>query len=168
MIKQTIALLLVVALLTLPVSALRTESEYSAEAFEAALYGELRPLASDFLKAEEAYGVSALYLASIAALESGWGKECFRQNNIFGFGQLAFSSKAECIDYVARYLSENYLSPGGMYYNGMSIEGINVRWNGRPEWAEAVEAIKEQIESRCKEFVNQRTGEVPAEGLSQP
>ena len=62
----------------------------------------LSDYAEEFLAAEEKYGVNAVFLASLAAFESGWGKHCFRQNNLFGWGKKEFCSKEECIDFVAR------------------------------------------------------------------
>lgn len=92
----------------------------------------------DFIDAEEKYGVRADFIAAIAALESGWGRHQFLANNVMGFGSRAFNSISECIDYVAGFLAENYLQPGGRYYNGATVAGVCVCYNGRAEWANAV------------------------------
>ena len=86
-------------------------------------------------------------VAAVAALESGWGRYQFRPNNIMGFGQMEFSSMEECIDTVAAYLAKHYLSPDGKYYNGETVEGVCVRYNGNPEWAEVVQQIMEEVRS---------------------
>ncbi len=100
-----------------------------------------------FIDAESEYGVRADFLAAVAALESGWGRYQFRPNNIMGFGQKEFSSMEECIDTVAAYLAKHYLSPDGKYYNGETVEGVCVRYNGNLEWAEVVQQIMEEVRS---------------------
>ena len=100
-----------------------------------------------FIDAEAKHGVRADFLAAVAALESGWGRYQFRPNNIMGFGQMEFSSMEECIDTVAAYLAKHYLSPDGKYYNGETVEGVCVRYNGSPEWAESVQQIMEEVRS---------------------
>lgn len=100
-----------------------------------------------FIDAEVKHGVRADFLAAVAALESGWGRYQFRPNNIMGFGQKEFSSMEECIDTVAAYLAKHYLSPDGKYYNGETVEGVCVRYNGNPEWAEVVQQIMEEVRS---------------------
>ena len=57
---------------------LTTPSGFSAEELSKGLRGELSFLAEEFVAAEENYGVNALFLCAVAALESGWGKYCFR------------------------------------------------------------------------------------------
>lgn len=104
-------------------------------------------LEQTFIDAEDKHGVRADFLAAVAALESGWGRYQFRPNNIMGFGQMEFSSMEECIDTVAAYLAKNYLSPDGKYYNGETVAGVCIRYNGSPEWAESVQQIMEEVRS---------------------
>lgn len=152
-IAAVMAAIIMAFVIPIGAGAVSGRTQYSVEALENALYHELKPLAADFLQAERKYGVNALYLAGIAALESGWGRYCFEENNIFGFycGK-TFPSKSACIDYVAAFMRENYLSQGGKYYNGATLEGINCYWNGNPQWVREVEAIKTQIENRCRKY----------------
>ena len=96
----------------------------SAEELEKVLKGELKNYAQEFIWAEEDYGINACFLASIAALESGWGEHRFRTNNIFGFGRMEFESVPDCIDYVAWYLRKHYLNEEGRYYRGGTIEAV--------------------------------------------
>ena len=91
-------------------------------------------LEEEFWQAEQKYGVNCVFLMSIAALESGWGTSLFRTNNMFGFGSKGFSSKAECIDTVARSLKNNYLSEDGPFYYGTSIKHVNRRYAANPQW----------------------------------
>ena len=91
-----------------------------------------------FWKAEQDYGVNCLFVMGIASLESANGTMCFRPNNMFGFGSSGFSSKAECIDVVARALANNYLSPSGSLYNGKRITDVNKRYAASSTWDEKV------------------------------
>lgn len=126
-------------------------SGYTAEELAAGLNGALKEYAWCFVKAEEETGINAAFLASVAALESGWASSglAVNRNNLFGWtaqgSYMRFSSKEECISYVARCIKELYLTPGGRYFNGYYISDINVRYNGRPVWESTVEGIMSQI-----------------------
>lgn len=127
------------------------DRDYAAHLEEALLY-ELKPLAYAFVEAEQKYGVSAVMLSSIAAIESGWGRHCFAENNIFGFGQKSFESKEACIDYVASYLRLVYLTPGGRCFRGYALEDIAVSYcPDTPEWAPAVRNVMDRIENRMRQ-----------------
>ncbi len=82
-----------------------------------------------FFAAEQKYGVNCLFLISVAALESGWGTIMFRPNNMFGFGNRGFSSKEECIDYVARQISIYYFGKGQY-----TPRTINRTYAANPAW----------------------------------
>lgn len=133
---------------------LTRKSGYSAKQLSAGLRKELLPLAEEFLSAEEKYGVNAVFLAAVAALESGWGEYCFRRNNIFGWSGKSFSSKEECIDFVARKIAENYLSPDGKYYRGKSVSAVNCCYNGLEIWDKKVREIMAMICRACGEPQN--------------
>ena len=115
----------------------------SAEELEERLKGNLKPYAQAFLYAEEDYEINACFLASIAALESGWGEHQFRPNNIFGFGRMEFESVPKCIDYVSWYLRKHYLNENGKYYRGGTISDIGKIWcpDGTGEWVRLVTGI---------------------------
>lgn len=133
---------------------LTEKSGYTAEKLSKGLSGELFSLAEDFILAEQKYGVNAVFLAAVAALESGWGKSCFRENNIFGWSGKSFESKAECIDFVASKIAEHYLSEDGKYYHGKTLSGVNVCYNGNGFWEEKVAQIMAMIAKKCKEPEN--------------
>lgn len=118
---------------------------FSSGELSLGLLGELSSLAEEFIAAEEKYGVNALFLCAVAALESGWGKYCFRPNNIFGWSGKDFESKEDCIDFVASKIAEHYLSENGKYYNGKTVSGVNVRYNGNLFWEEKISAIMAMI-----------------------
>lgn len=116
------------------------------------LQGELAPLEDTFLAAEATYGVDARFLAAVAALESGWGKSelARKKNNLFGWrgadGYMAFDSPEECIDHVAKYLAEEYLSSEGLYYNGLTVEDVAEHYCGGNEaWVEMVKEIMASV-----------------------
>ena len=91
-----------------------------------------------FVKAEQDYGVNCLFVMGIASLESANGTICFKPNNMFGFGNRGFSSKAECVDVVSRSLANNYLRPGGGLYHGTRITDVNRRYAASSTWDEKV------------------------------
>jgi beta-N-acetylglucosaminidase len=130
-------------------------SDVSTEELAAALKYDLVPLAPYFLEAEELYGVNACYLASIAALESGWGRYQFRKNNLFGFGQMSFDSPEECIYYVAEFLATNYLSENGRYFGGgYKLQHVNKYYNGSDDWLYKVNSIYKGILKSIEESRN--------------
>jgi len=145
--KTLIAAALIFGMQVGPVS--QTNHNEYVHRLEQALFYDLKPLAGAFVAAEEEYGVSAVLLSSIAALESGWGRSCFAENNIFGFGAKSFPSKEACIDYVASFIRTHYLTPGGKYFHGYEIEDIGICWNPcNAQWGPTVRAISEQIQER--------------------
>ena len=88
-----------------------------------------------FVKAEETYGVNCIFLMSIASLESAYGTQMFRPNNMFGYGRSGFSSKQEGIMTVAKGLGTRYLNPGGSLYGGSpTLKGVNKRYAANPQW----------------------------------
>lgn len=132
-------------------SNLRRKSSISTAQLEEALQGTaLAGLGAAFKKAEEDYGVNAVFLAGLAIHESDFGQSRIarEKNNLFGFkaydrspykSAQHFSSFASGIDTVARYLSENYLTAGGKYYSGMGIGDIGKRYATDPDWSKGVE-----------------------------
>ncbi len=122
---------------------------YDAELLEKGLLYDLKPYAADFIQAQETYAIDAVFLAAVAAEESGYGRYAFRKNNIFGYGSKDFDSVPQCIDYVARKLRENYLTPGGVYYKGESIASISTYYcNGNTTWVANVTQIMKDIDGR--------------------
>lgn len=133
-----------------------TPSNVTAEELSKGLYHKLRGYAKYFVAAEEKYGVNAIFLASIAALESGWGRSALaiNKNNLFGYkntngkGYRAFSSVEECIYHVAKYLKSSYLTVGGKYYNGTSVAAVNIRYCSQSHWTSKINTIANGIVGR--------------------
>lgn len=44
-------------------------------------------------------------------------------------------------------LEQVFIDADGKYYNGETVEGVCVRYNGNPEWAEVVQQIMEEVRS---------------------
>lgn len=128
----------------------RLSSGANAADLDARLAGTgLEGLGTSFVEAEKKYNVNAWFLAGLAIHESGYGssKIATEKNNVFGFqaydaspytSARTFNTKAEGVDTVAKYISENYLTAGGKYYNGVSIDGIGKRYATDPNWSTAI------------------------------
>lgn len=106
----------------------------------------LSGLGKYFISAEKEYGVSALALAGIAANESGWGNSNFAKTRYNYFGYQAYDSNPDAakrfdspkhsIDAAAYLLANSYLVPSGSYYNGVTLQAINIKYASDGEWAE--------------------------------
>ena len=116
----------------------------------------LAGLGATYMQAEKTYGVSALYLVAHSIEESSWGTSSIAQNddNLFGYGAddrdpagdaSSFPSFAACILYVAQQVKEKYLTPGGGYYHGPTLRGMNVDYASDPLWASKIAAIARTI-----------------------
>jgi beta-N-acetylglucosaminidase len=116
----------------------------------------LQGLGQAFMDAERNYHVSARYLLAHAIEESAWGTSQIAQDkhNLYGYGAddahpyedaYSFPSFAACIDYVARMVAQNYLSPSGQFYHGPTLRGMNVCYASDPSWAENIARIGRSI-----------------------
>lgn len=114
------------------------------------------PLASIFIEAEETFGVNALILSAIASLESDYARSerAIYDYNIFGWGVFTddsigvnSTSYYEGIMKTAESLKFDYLTPDGPYFNGYSLEAVNIRYslneNGEPNtlWSQEISSI---------------------------
>ena len=113
-----------------------------------------------FYSIEQKYKINGIFLASIGILESGWGTSTIAidKNNLFGYmaydrdpynSAKNFESYAECIDTVAQALSTKYLHMSGVYiseglkatgtyYNGPTIQAVNIKYATDSEWGNKV------------------------------
>ena len=109
-----------------------------------------------FFEIEQKYNINGVFLAALAIHESGWGTSKISQdkNNLFGYGayddtpyecSYGYETHRDGIDTVARALVKNYLNPAGtiiydgqvatgLYYNGATVGGINVRYASDTNW----------------------------------
>ncbi len=111
-----------------------------------AAHTPLPPLGTAFLAAERDYGVNAIVLVAIAMHESGYGRsEIARiKKNLFGYMAFdrdpfkwaaTFSTYAEGVDVVARYIRDGYLVPGGSFYTGFrTLRSMNLAYASSPVW----------------------------------
>lgn len=124
---------------------------------------ELEGLGEAFEKAEEEYSVNSIFLMAVAKHESGNGTSYLarEKNNLFGFNAIDsdpinaathFKSKDESIEYVAKFLSENYLDPEGKFYNGVSTDAINISYATDLEWSNKVEGHMIEIANKLEEY----------------
>lgn len=132
-------------------------SNLTAEQLEKGLLYDLKSYSDVFILAEEQTGINAVFLSSVAALESGWGRSevAKSKNNLFGWtsttGYCTFNSYEESILYVANKLKELYLTPDGPYFNGYSVSDINCKYNGSKFWEDTVISIMQDITLRISE-----------------
>ncbi len=117
----------------------------------ASLQGELAAYAGEFIRAGEDYGICPYFLASVCALESGWGEKQAAPNNVAGLrnsdGFIEFETVPQCIWYLAALIERCYLE-GGTYYSGSdTVAGVSVYYNlGNEAWVDAVLGITTQLE----------------------
>ena len=114
----------------------------------------LEELAPAFVKAEKKYGINAIAMTSIAALESGWGKSkrAVNDNNLTGLGVYSDSAKGinantkeKNILMTAERLSTHYSKAGQMYYNGTGFDGVNRKYSASKTWGWKCENIAFRI-----------------------
>ncbi len=155
-------------------------SDYPAWAIDEFLAAKtpLPALGAAFVKAERDYGINARALLGIAMLETGYGTSYLARVklNLFGFNALdrdpigaatTFSSYAACIDYVARFIRDEYLSPtGGMWGSFATLRAVNLAYATDPGWADKIAIIANSIDRYIQTLTERRVRftavEVPA------
>lgn len=95
-------------------------------------------------------GINELYMAAHAALETGWAESSSivrDKNNLYGFRAYddsptesaeGYDSFEDCIRNVMSYVRDEYLTSGGDYYNGPTLDGMNVKYATAEHWAEGI------------------------------
>jgi beta-N-acetylglucosaminidase len=102
------------------------------------------------------YKLNPIYILAHAILESGWGRSKIakEKNNLFGYkaydadpygNAMSFRSYLHCIDVVMKHVHGNYLIPGGKYYNGPTLKGMNKKYATDPAWATKIRKIMNDI-----------------------
>jgi hypothetical protein len=100
--------------------------------------------------------INAIYMVAHAALESAWGESDIAQEkqNIYGFDARdicpaecadEYASFEQCIRQVMEYIDNEYLTPGGTYYEGATLRGMNVHYATDNQWAEKIASIMNDI-----------------------
>ena len=118
----------------------------------------LQTLSNAYVYMVELYGVNALFLVSVSAEESGWGRSslAISHNNLGGIkgsngSYRDFDSWGECIDYKARLLKNQYLSEDGDYFNGYSIWDVNIKYCEQSTWTDNVSNIAYELLNKLNE-----------------
>ncbi|WP_243834730.1 glucosaminidase domain-containing protein [Exiguobacterium sp. AT1b] len=135
-------------------ASIRLSSPYSAKAFDQYLQSIDSPLAGEgdaFKRAEETYGVNALFLLAVAGHESRFGTSDIarEKRNLFGFratdddpsgNATTFETVEASVDAAAELFATKYVK--GPYargdYPGNKQEGINIFYASDPYWGEKV------------------------------
>ena len=105
------------------------------------------PYATGFVTAENKYQINVFFLVGLNALESGWYTSSISRgcNNLGGVCQTSshpsngcgsnsncafgyYNSVPEYLDSQANMLRQNYLTPGGSYYSGVSLSQVYTRY----------------------------------------
>lgn len=130
---------------------IRIPSGATVEDLTLALKGtELEHLAPAYVQLEEKYGWNAISAASITAHETYWGTDykATEYNNLGGIRERSgdywmFSSQEECVDYMGSLILRKYLSQDGEYFNGYSLEDINIMYCpvGGNTWSSSITQI---------------------------
>ena len=110
----------------------------------------LEDLTDAFIDAEKTYGVNALGLAGLVAVESGWNSSdrSDYQNNLTGYAVYSddsegrsFESKYDCVMNTAKLLKDDYLNPKGQWHTGYSIDSINTNYSSDDDWSSKITTI---------------------------
>lgn len=129
---------------------------------------EMIELAHIIVEAERTYQINAFVISGIISWESDYNRSNRARfdNNVLGWGVYSpsseginASSKYENIMNACKFLKEEYLTPGGIYFNGYSTWSLNQRYclddNGNPDdkWRVGVNAIAKNYEWAYKNVV---------------
>ncbi len=99
-----------------------------------------------FWELAEKYDFNEFLIVGICAWESGWAADPIEANNFSSQRKkdgsyFSYETENEGIEAVASNLAANYLPINGKYYNGKSLDGINVLYcqpDPDHEWAKGV------------------------------
>ncbi|WP_251551942.1 Ig-like domain-containing protein [Neobacillus muris] len=116
----------------------------------------LKAYAQSFIDAQNKYGVNAQYLVAHAIWETGWGFSnlSIYKHNLYGYGAYNscpftcayyFPNGGDSIIYEAFIVRQNYLNETGSYYNGPTLQGMNVRYATDQSWANGIANLMQSI-----------------------
>jgi len=120
-------------------------------------FPNLAGIEETLLEVQEDYDVNAILILAIVRLESGNGKSQIAKtkNNIgglIGYSKSvrvykSFDTKSDCVIYMAKLLSENYLTEGGKYHNGYTLPDIAKSYSTSPDkWTDLVRELMYEIQ----------------------
>ena len=112
----------------------------------------LQTLSDGYVYMEEVYGINALFLVSLSAEESGWGRSelAIYNNNLGGIKSTTgdweyFNDWFECLSFKADLLYNDYLCNDGQYHYGTSIWDVNIAYCEQTTWAENINTIAYEL-----------------------
>jgi len=121
-------------------------------------FPSLSGIEDTLLEMQDEYNVNAILIFAIVRLESGNGKSQIAKskNNLGGIITYeksarvykSFDSRSDCVIYMAKLLSENYLTEGGRYYNGYTLPDIAKKYSAAPDkWSDYVSELIYEIQT---------------------
>ena len=136
--RKTIATLLLALMLSTTAQAydLNTVSTKTAAELAEYMHPETRHLAELVVDICTEYEVNAEFVAAVMRYERrpdlhnwfGWSEN----------GLIRFDSDEDCLQSVIPKLKANYLTEGGMYYNGATVCGVSMYYNNTERWRSAI------------------------------
>ena len=135
---------------------MRKKSDLSGEKLSEYLrkFPNLLGIEEALISAQEDYAVNAMLILAIIRLESGNGKSQLAKskNNLGGIKAAAvyrsFDSKNDCVEYMAKLLSTHYLTDGGKYYKGYTLNDIAKTYCASSEkWTNLVKDLIYEIQT---------------------
>jgi beta-N-acetylglucosaminidase len=116
----------------------------------------MKGLGYSFKAAEQEYSVNSVFLTAVAVHESGFGTNTIskKKNNIMSIcaydwspvsSATSYKTRTDCILRGAELLKKNYLTKGGKYFNGATLEGVNKKYASDKGWAKCVKGYMSQI-----------------------
>lgn len=140
---------------------LREPAYVTSEQLDSVLIGTgLEGLGNAYIEVEREWGVNALFLVALSALESNWGNSNLAKtkNNLFGYGAytldpekaVSFQSREDCINTVGAGIAMDYIEPSGRYYNGGTLQGINRLYASDKGWSGKVAAIMRELDYKIR------------------
>jgi hypothetical protein len=128
----------------------------SAGGYEVLLEGtKLEGLGRTLEAGEKLYQVNGLFVAAVAAHESGWGESHLarEQNNLGGIkgaeGYRDFDTREICVLYMFSLFDRRYISRGRE-----SVSDIGALYCGTDGWAESVEDILKNFVQSARETMD--------------
>lgn len=136
---------------------LRTESNLQLKDVEEVLsrFEKLKGIEKTIVDCEEEYGVNAIFIISLIRNESGNGNStlAIKNNNLGGIKNkngtyTKFESKSECVEYMFKLLSNEYLDKDGKYFKGYTLSDVRYYYcNDNSNWSKTVGNIMVDISS---------------------
>ena len=144
--KALLLCLVLALLLAVPAQAydLNTVSNKTADELAAFMHPETKHLAADVVRLCVAHEISAEFIVAVMR----WERRpdlC----NYFGWSDggklLVFYNDLHCLETVIPKIKANYLTPGGLYYNGATVEGVSRYYNNTDFWRDTIAAEVERM-----------------------